>query len=139
MKRIRLAFGGVKVEGELDDSPLAEQVWKLLPLACHGETWGGEIYFPVSLKAAAGQLVETVAVGDIAYWPDGPDLCVFFGPTPKSTGPAPVVAEAVTVIGRFAADPDALALMVRERDGIPVRVERLAGAVVESASVDTGQ
>ena len=139
MKRIRLKFGGVELDGELDDSPLAEQVWKLLPLSCYGESWGREIYFPVPLSAAAERTAETVAVGDIAYWPDGPDLCVFFGPTPKSTGPEPVVVSPVAVIGRFAADPAVFPLILREHDGIPVRVERLTGAVVEPASVDMGQ
>ena len=87
-----MSIGGIELAGELDDSAIAERIVALLPLECHGETWGQEIYFPVALKSGNAAPVEKVKVGDIAYWPDGPDLCVFFGPTPKSNGGLPTIA-----------------------------------------------
>jgi hypothetical protein len=134
MKRIRLHVGGLDLPGRLDDSPLADELWRLLPLDCFGETWGEEVYFPVNLAAGNSRPVEEVAVGDIAYWPDGPDLCVFFGRTPKSTGAVPVVASPVTVVGGF--DPAVAAefpLIRRDRRGIPVRIERDDGTPAASA------
>ncbi len=49
-----------------------------------------------------------LGVGDIAYWPQGRCLCVFFGPTPASRGPAPVPASPVAVVGRTGAPPEVL-------------------------------
>ena len=119
-----MLVGGVELTGNLNDSPLAERVWKLAPWETHGETWGEEVYFPVRLEAENTDPKETLAVGDIAYWPEGPDLCLFFGRTPKSTGDEPVVPSPATVIGSFEVQHADLRMMQRERKGIPVRIER---------------
>ncbi len=123
MYNIRLDIGGVVVDGTLDDSPLAEQIVKLLPYEAIGETWGKEVYFPIALQAENSNPVTETKVGDIAYWPDGPDLCLFFGPTPKSAGEAPVTASPVSVIGTFRSGPVDLDRCERRRHGIRVRVE----------------
>ena len=123
MKTIRIIVGGVELTGTLNDSVLAERIWKLLPYEEVGETWGEEVYFPVRLQADNTDPVEQVQVGDIAYWPEGPDLCVFFGRTPRSTDAAPVVASPVTVVGSFTCDRQDFHLIRRERHGIHVRVE----------------
>ncbi len=112
------------LDGTLDDSPLAERIVRLLPYEAMGETWGKEVYFPVALHAENPKPVTETRVGDIAYWPDGPDLCLFFGPTPKSTGETPVTASPVTVIGTFRIEPGDLDRCERRRHGIRVRVEQ---------------
>jgi hypothetical protein len=124
MHDIKLHVGGVELVGKLDGSALSTQVARLLPCEDFGETWGREIYFPVRLSAANTAPVTEVKVGDIAYWPDGPDLCLFFGPTPKSQGEAPVTASPVTVIGSFSFNPDDFDRIERRRNGIHVRIER---------------
>jgi hypothetical protein len=49
--------------------------------------WGEEIYFPISLSSEGDpDAREEVEVGTVAYWPPGDALCLFFGPTPASTG-----------------------------------------------------
>jgi hypothetical protein len=121
--KIKLDIGNVVLEGTLDDSPLVERIVKLLPYEAMGETWGREVYFPVALRAENPNPVLETRVGDIAYWPDGPDLCLFFGPTPKSTGDAPVSASPVTVIGSFTFPPEAFDRFERRRHGIKVRVQ----------------
>lgn len=126
MRTIRIILGGVEINGTLNDTPLAERIWKLLPYDEVGETWGEEVYFPVRLKVENPDLVEQVKVGDIAYWPDGPDLCLFFGRTPKSTDAAPVVASPVAVVGSFECNHQDFHLIRREKAGIHVRVERRA-------------
>ena len=61
--------------------------------------WGDEIYFEVPVKMANVRPTLDVEVGDIAYWPEGPCLCVFFGKTPASISRKPRPASPVTIIG----------------------------------------
>jgi hypothetical protein len=140
MKSIRMTVGGLELRGQLDDSSLAERVWQTLPCESHGETWGKEVYFPIGLRVENTKPVEEVNVGDIAYWPEGPDLCIFFGSTPKSTDDKPVAASPVTVIGSFRFNPQDFDMIRRERQGIPVRAVRMETDAVPAsrmpASVD---
>jgi len=127
LSSIRLNVGGVEFTGTLNNSPVAERLLKLLPYETDGESWGKEIYFPVGLNIENPKPVSEVKVGDIAYWPDGPDLCIFFGPTPKSTGETPVVASPVTVVGTFQFGPEDFNRIERRRNGIAVRIEAVLG------------
>jgi hypothetical protein len=47
-------------------------------------------------------------VGEIAYWPPGKALCIFFGRTPASTDERPRAASPVIPIGRVTAGLDGL-------------------------------
>jgi hypothetical protein len=122
LSNIRINVGGVDFVGTLNSSPLTEELLKLLPYETIGETWGKEVYFPVNLTVEDVALVDEVKVGDIAYWPDGPDICLFFGRTPKSTDDTPVVASPVMVIGTFQFSPEDFDRMERRRNGILVNV-----------------
>jgi hypothetical protein len=123
LSNIRINVGGLELVGTLNSSPLTEKLLRLLPYETMGETWGKEVYFPVDINVENPAPVSEVKVGDIAYWPDGPDICIFFGPTPKSTGEAPVVASPVTVIGTCQFGPDDFSRIERRRNGILVNVE----------------
>jgi uncharacterized protein len=63
---------------------------------------GREIYFPASLSAE-GQpdAREEVEVGDIAYWPPGDAVCLFFGRTPANIDEKPRAASPVTVLDKI--------------------------------------
>ncbi len=128
MTAIRINIGGIELAGRIEHSDLAELVIRQLPLDSWGETWGREVYFPIPLKVGNTAPVLEVKPGDIAYWPDGPDLCLFFGPTPKSTGDTPVAASPVTVIGSFQFAPDDFDRIARGRRGIRVRIEKQPAA-----------
>ena len=43
-------------------------------------------------------------VGELALWPPGNALCIFFGPTPASSGREPRAASPVNPIGRLIDD-----------------------------------
>jgi len=122
LSNIRINVGGVEFVGTLNSSPLTEKLLSLLPYETVGETWGKEVYFPIDLNADDPALVNEVKVGDIAYWPDGPDICLFFGRTPKSSSDAPVVASPVAVIGTFQFSPEDFDRVERRRNGILVNV-----------------
>jgi len=101
---ITITAGTVEVSAELNDTTTAEAVWNALPLSASGNTWGDEIYFRIPVAAEPEDLQEVVDFGDLAYWPPGGALCIFFGPTPASRGDEIRPASAVAVIGRITGD-----------------------------------
>ncbi|MBI2869945.1 MAG: hypothetical protein HYX96_08995 [Chloroflexi bacterium] len=103
MDRLRITSGDIQAAAELNDTLTARAISAALPLKGR-QRWGDEIYFavPLSLEQENGQ--EGVARGDLAYWPEGNAICIFFGPTPVSRGPEPRAASPVTVFGRVTGD-----------------------------------
>ncbi len=83
-----------------NDSQAAREIFQNLPIDSTVSTWGDEIYFDIGFKANAGGATMEVKIGDVAYWPQGKCLCVFFGPTPASTSPDPVPASPVVIVGK---------------------------------------
>ena len=64
--------------------------------------WGDEIYFEIPVQSNLEEHAKAeVSVGDLAYWPNMPAFCIFFGATPVSTGSAPVAASPVNVFGKL--------------------------------------
>lgn len=104
-RRIAISAGSVTVEAELNESPTADRIWEELPISGQANTWGDEIYFeiPVVAEKAADARAE-VSVGELGYWPVGQAFCVFFGPTPASTGEEPRAASPVNVVGQAVGD-----------------------------------
>jgi len=103
-RAIRITAGGVSVAGELNDSRAAAAIAAKLPITAKAETWGDEIYFGLPFSAPSDSPQETVALGDLGYWPPGKAFCIFFGPTPMSQGDEIRPASAVTVVGRVSGD-----------------------------------
>lgn len=69
-----------------------------LPLSGAATRWGDELYFRVPVDAPAEDAREVVEPGAVAYWPAGNALCLFWGPTPASTGDEPRAASPVNVV-----------------------------------------
>jgi hypothetical protein len=124
-RRIEMTIGDVRLHVNLRDTPAARAVYAALPLDSYAERWGDEIYLEISVRSPLERDASAhVAVGDVAYWPDGPGLALFFGRTAWSTGDEPRAASAVNVIGRFDCDP---ALLRGVRAGAKVHVEAETG------------
>lgn len=121
VRRIEIAAGEVSVRAELQETETAQAVWDGLPIEGVANTWGDEIYFstPLALPLEAGK--DIVELGDLGYWPPGRAFCIFFGPTPASTGDEIRPASAVSVFGRVTGDPR---LLKSVRDGTRVMVRR---------------
>ncbi len=121
-RRIRITAGQVELRAELNDSQTANAIYDALPITGHGNRWGEEIYFeiPVDVALEPGAS-EDVEVGSLGYWPPGKAFCIFFGPTPASSGDEPKAASPVNTIGRVNEN-------VRELKDVPhgqeVRLER---------------
>jgi uncharacterized protein len=124
-RAIRIEAGGARVYAVLAKTPTADAVWDALPLAGVAQRWGEEVYFEVALKLPLEKEARAgVAIGDIGYWPQGPAIALFFGPTPASTGTLPAAASPVNVFGRITGDATRLA---RVRAGDKIRLTRLEG------------
>jgi hypothetical protein len=115
-----IAAGDIETDGELNDSRTATLIYDALPITGKVNWWGEEIYFMISVRTAIENGKETVSLGDIAYWPEGPALCLFLGKTPVSKGNEIRPASTVNVIGRVN-DVKALLGKVRQGDKITVR------------------
>ena len=122
-KRIRIVVGDIELEGRLNGSPTAEELWDALPLEAQGSYWGDELYFAVPVEAKLEpRASDVVDPGAIAFWPPGNCLCLFWGPTPASRGDECRAASPVNVAGEVVNRED-LPGMKDKR----VRIERLSG------------
>ena len=126
MKTILITAGKVSLPAELSDTPTAQAIWEALPIEGSANTWGDEIYFdiPVTTPQEPDARAE-VEVGELGYWPVGSALCIFYGPTPASTGDQPVAASPVNVFGRVTGDATEFRKVSR-------------GTKVSLSSLDTG-
>ena len=111
---IVLEVGNLKLKAELSDTPTAQAIAAVLPIETAFATWGDEYYFPipVNLPLDATRTLK-VQVGDLAYWPEGKSLAVFYGPTPASPGDRPVPASEVSPVGRITDDATLLRVVAR--------------------------
>jgi hypothetical protein len=105
MDKISISIENVMIEAEMFDTPTAAKILHALPIEGTANVWGDEIYFDISLSLdPEPEARADVAVGDLAYWPAGPAFCIFFGPTPVSTGDQPRAFSPVNVFGRVLGD-----------------------------------
>lgn len=99
----------------------AQAVWEALPIEARANTWGDEVYFSIPVEVGAENPKEVVEMGDLGYWPPGKAFCIFFGPTPASTGDEIRPASPVNVFGRVVGDPR---VFKKVRSGEKVTIEK---------------
>lgn len=77
-----------------------------LPFTLELNLWGDEIYTsssPIAIPEENSK--SSVSINDVAYWPTGKAICLFFGPTPISNKGEIIPASPVNIIGKII-DPD---------------------------------
>lgn len=122
-KAIRIEAGGVRLYAILSDTATAAALWEALPLEGKVRLYGGSILVDASLGVTLEPIARaSVKSGDLAFWPDGPAIGLFFGKTPASTGDDPAAASPVNVFGRITGDAGRLA---RVTDGAKVKLTAL--------------
>ncbi|MBM3253824.1 MAG: hypothetical protein FJZ16_06210 [Candidatus Omnitrophica bacterium] len=119
--KVNFRINDIKFEGEFNDTRTAKEIYANLPLNSIANTWGDEIYFDIGLKLSKENPTLDVKIGDIAYWPQGSCMCIFFGPTPVSTNKNPKPASEVTIIGKTNTD---IKLLRSVKDGDEIIVEK---------------
>ncbi|MBV9596872.1 MAG: hypothetical protein JOZ87_08405 [Chloroflexi bacterium] len=99
--QLRLTAGGLTCLATLLSNVTAQAIWDALPLQGRANRWGDEIYFAIPVELDEDNAQAQVQVGDLAYWPPGNALCIFFGPTPASQADEPRAASPVNVFARI--------------------------------------
>jgi hypothetical protein len=121
--RVRITAGSVTCTASLSPNRTARAIWNALPLIGSANRWGDEIYFEVPVDLAEDDGQEEVAVGDLAFWPPGSAICIFWGPTPASRGTEPRAASPVNVFGRIEGSVSELSKVAA---GARVRIDQVS-------------
>ena len=112
-----MVLGTISVDIELDDtnSPkTVNSVLKNLPFSVDLNIWGDEIYTSSSPVDVSEENAKTpVFLNDVAFWPTGKAICLFYGPTPIGKKGEITPASPVNVIGKII-NPDKTILDVAE-------------------------
>ena len=100
---------GLKFEVELYDNGAVTALVAALPQTISMSRWGDEYYGRfATLIPAKGEKRDSFDIGEVALWPPGNAFCIFFGPTPASTGSQPKMASPGVPLGKITTDPIAL-------------------------------
>jgi hypothetical protein len=98
---------------ELDNSQSPKTVKAILdnlPIVVKINRWGDELYTDKTPIAAEEENAQSVVKPlDVAYWPEGNALCLFYGPTPISKSPDEILPYSpVNIVGRVITKDDNL-------------------------------
>jgi len=112
MPKIKIEFEDAgSLSGEIDESlnpRTVNEILEALPIQGKAMTWGEEIYMVVPFRIPTEMASINVSIGDIAYWPDGPAICFFYGKTPSSKNDSPEAFSPVNIVGNFDVKKDVL-------------------------------
>jgi hypothetical protein len=120
-RKIKITVGKLELEAWLNDTKTAAKVFEALPITSTVNTWGDEIYFTIPVDTGPEDAKELVSLGDIAYWPPGKAMCIFFGKTPISRGDEIRPASPVNIIGKVEGD---LKLLKKVKEGEEITIRR---------------
>ncbi|MBS7655037.1 hypothetical protein KEJ50_00810 [Candidatus Bathyarchaeota archaeon] len=56
-----------------------ESILKVLPVEGYAAVWKEEVYFNIPVSVGAEKPKSRVETGDLAYWPMGSAICIFYG------------------------------------------------------------
>ena len=108
-KILNINIDQINLSATLNDSSTAQLIWDSLPIDGALNVWGKEIYFSTPLQTQTdSDATDIVNQGSVAYWPPGNALCIFWGPTPASTGDECRAASPVNIVGSINEDLEIL-------------------------------
>lgn len=106
-KKIKVLFPDIdrEISIELDDSRSPKTVQAILenlPIQVTITRWGDELYTEkTKIIAEEENAKREVNFLDVAYWPEGNALCLFYGPTPISKDGQILAYSPVNIVGRI--------------------------------------
>ena len=97
---------------------------KCLPFSVTGHLWGEEIYTDESpINQDEENPKDLVNLNDVAYWPSGKAICLFFGPTPIGKEGEIKPYSPVNIIGKII-NPDK-SILSNFKEGTEIKFEKL--------------
>ena len=106
---ITIKIADQTLAADLNDSDSAAAFKGLLPTKISMSRWGEEYYGGCGLSVTqSSDARDEMKVGELALWAPGNALCIFFGPTPASTGNEPRAASDVVPLGLIRGDVSSL-------------------------------
>ena len=116
--KVKFVIEGVgEAEGELVRfmAPrTVDTIVRKLPVEGRAALWKEEVYFEIPVRLGEEKAKPTVETGNLAFWPMGSALCIFYG---KSQPYSPV-----SVLGKITKGLD---LFSQVKSGATIRVEQL--------------
>jgi len=113
---------------ELDDafSPkTCKDILDSLPFSVNAHLWGEEIYTDESpISQAEENAKALVDLNDVAYWPSGKAICLFFGPTPIGKKGEIKPYSPVNVVGKIT-DPEK-SILENFNDGTKISFRKIS-------------
>jgi uncharacterized protein len=110
---------------ELDDS-ISPKTFKAildnLPVEVSINKWGEELYTDRTIIAVEQEDNAKTEVNelDVAYWPEGNALCLFYGPTPSSKDGKILAYSPVNIIGKIVDSSNKDDILNQFKDGTKV-------------------
>ena len=121
ISRIKLKFiveGSGEAEGELVRflAPRTiDTIVRKLPVEGRAALWKEEVYFEIPVKIGEEKSKSTVETGDIAFWPMGSALCIFYGQSQPYSS--------VNILGKITKN---LEIFKQVKSGATIKVELLS-------------
>ncbi|MEM2191998.1 MAG: cyclophilin-like fold protein [Candidatus Hadarchaeales archaeon] len=112
--KIRIITKEFVAEAELlpERPKTCEGILRALPFEAEVEIWKEEVYFEIPVKIPPENPTPNATAGDVAYWPEGPGFCIFFGRS-----------QPLSPVNTFARIGEGVEKFRRVRSGDWVRVE----------------
>ena len=111
---------------ELDDTKSPKTVKSFLeslPFSVGINLWGEEIYTDESpLNVESENAKQLVELNDVAYWPTGKAICLFFGPTPIGKKGEIKPYSPVNVIGKIVNADKTVLSKIKEKTNVTFRI-----------------
>ncbi|MPZ07488.1 MAG: hypothetical protein GEU26_13920 [Nitrososphaeraceae archaeon] len=110
---------------ELDDSlspKTFEAILDNLPVEVSINKWGDELYTDRTTIATEqdDNAITEVNELDVAYWPEGNALCLFYGPTPISKNGKILAYSPVNIVGKIVDSSNKDDILNQIKDGTKV-------------------
>jgi hypothetical protein len=105
------------------ESPITvKAILENLPIEVNINKWGQELYTDrTSIIAQEENAKSEVTALDVAFWPQGNALCLFYGPTPISKGGKIVPYSPVNIVGRIESDQNNIIDRVKDTGKVLIK------------------
>ena len=128
-KKILASISGLEniiIELDCTNSPkTCKDILDSLPFSVSAHLWGEEIYTDESSITQPEENAKAlVELNDVAYWPSGKAICLFFGPTPIGKNGEIKPYSPVNVIGKIT-DPEK-SILENFNDGTKISFRKIS-------------